>query len=93
MLGILDWAAKLRDERGHLLLESSPLRGLTLPKERNPTRALLTRPGYEALLEVSVGMDRHFRVALVIAHDTGHRIGTIRKLRWSNVDMEGDVIR
>ena len=54
---------------------------------------LLTHAEYEALLEVSVGMDWRFRVALVIAHETGHRIGAIRKLRWSDIDMEGGIIR
>ena len=93
LLAVLNWAAKSRDEQGHLLLESNPLRGLKLPKEKNPTRVLLTHSEYEALLKVSVGMDWRFRVALVIAHETGHRIGAIRKLRWSDVDMEGGVIR
>ena len=93
LLAILNWAAKSRDEQGRLLLDSNPLRGLKLPKEKNPTRVLLTHSEYEALLEVSVGMDWRFRVALVLAHETGHRIGAIRKLRWSDVDMEGGVIR
>ena len=93
LLAVLNWAAKSRDEQGHLLLESNPLRGLELPKEKNPTRVLLTHSEYEALLEVSVCMDWRFRVALVIAHETGHRIGAIRKLRWSDIDIEAGVIR
>ena len=93
LLATLNWAAKSRDEQGHLLLESNPLSGLKLPTEKNPTRVLLTHSEYEALLQVSVGMDWRFRVALVIAHETGHRIGAIRQLRWSDVDMEGGVIR
>ena len=93
LLAVLNWAAKSRDEQGHLLLESNPLRGLKLPREKNPARVLLTHSEYEALLEVSVGMDWRFRVALVIAHETGHRIGAIRKLRWSDIDMEGGLIR
>ena len=40
-----------------------------------------------------MGIDWRFRVALVLAHETGHRIGAIRKLRWSDIDMEGGVIR
>ena len=36
---------------------------------------------------------RCFRVALVIAHETGHRIGAIRQLRWSDIDMERKTIR
>ena len=93
LLAVLNWAAKSRDEEGHLLLESNPLRGLKLPKEKNPARVVLTHAEYEALLEVSLVMDWRFRVALVIAHETGHRIGAIRKLRWSDIDMEGGLIR
>ena len=44
-------------------------------------------------LEVSLEMDWRFRVALVIAHETGHRIGAIRQLRWSDIDLEGCIIR
>ena len=32
-------------------------------------------------------------MALVIAHETGHRIGAIRQLRWSDIDLEGRTIR
>ena len=38
-------------------------------------------------------MDWRFRVALVIAHETGPRIGAIRQLRWSDIDMEARIIR
>ena len=85
--------ARSRDEEGNLLLESNPLRGLRPPKEKNPTRVLLTQAEYEALLRVSAEMDWRFRVALVIAHETGHRIGATRQLRWSDIDVEARVIR
>ena len=93
LLAILNWAAKSRDEEGKLLLESNPLRGLKVPKEKNPTRVVLSQPEYEALLRVSLTMDWRFRVALVLAHETGHRIGAIRQLRWSDIDIEGRIIR
>ncbi|MYC87683.1 MAG: tyrosine-type recombinase/integrase, partial [Gemmatimonadales bacterium] len=31
--------------------------------------------------------------ALVLAHETGHRIGAIRHLRWSDIDFDGGAIR
>jgi len=31
-------------------------------------------------------------VALVLAHETGHRIGAINKLLWSDVDLEDSQI-
>ena len=78
---VLNWAGRSRDEEDRLLLEANPLRGLKPPREKNPTRVLLTATEYEALLEVSTEMDWRFRVALVLAHETGHRIGAIRQLR------------
>ena len=93
LLAVLNWAARSRDEEGKLLLESNPLRGLKPPKEKNPTRVLLTQAEYEALMKVSREMDWRFRVALVLAHETGHRIGAIRQLRWSDIDLAGGVVR
>ena len=93
LLAVLNWAEKSRDEQGHRLLESNPLKGLKIPREKNPTRVVLTDVEYEALLEVSAAMDWRFRVALVITHETGHRIGAVRQLRWSDIDLEARVIR
>ena len=93
LIAILNWAAKSRDEEGRLLLDSNPLRGLKTPTEKNPTRVLLTDAEYQALLRASEAMDWRFRVALVIAHETGHRIGAIRQLRWSDIDLEAKIIR
>ena len=56
----------------------------------NPTRVMmLTQAEYKALLRVTGEVNWRFRVALVIAHETGHRIGTIRQLRWSDIDWAG----
>ena len=93
LLAILNWAAKSRDEEGRLLLESNPLRGLKTPAEKNPTRVILTEAEYEELLQVSAEVNWRFRVALVLAHETGHRIGAIRQLRWSDIDLEGKTVR
>ena len=93
LLAILNWAAKSRDEEGRLLLDFNPVRGLKVPKEKNPTRVVLTDEEYEALLRVSSRVDWRFRVALVIAHETGHRIGAIRQLCWPDIDMEDKIIR
>ena len=93
LLAILNWAAKSRDEQGRLLLDSNPLQGLKTPKEKNPTRVVLVEEEYQALLEVSRQVDWRFRVALVLAHETGHRIGAIRQLRWSDIDFEERVVR
>ena len=92
LIAVLNWASKSRDEQGRLLLDSNPLRGLKLPKEKNPTRIVLSDEEYNAMLQVSRRVDWRFHVALVLAHETGHRIGAIRHLRWSDVDFEDRTI-
>ena len=93
LMAVLNWAARSRDEDGNLLLDSNPLKGLRKPIEKNPTRVVLTEQEYEALLKVSRKVDWRFHVALVLAHETGHRIGAIRNLRWADIDFEGKAVR
>ena len=56
--------------------------------EKNPARPVLTEEEYHALLEASDRIDWRFGLALILAHETGHRIGSIRKLKWSDIDLE-----
>ena len=93
LIAVFNWACKSRDEEGRLLLESNPLKGLRTPTEKNPTRVVLAQEEYQALLGVSRKMDWRFHVALVLAHETGHRIGAIRQLRWADIDFEGEMVR
>ena len=50
LIAVFNWAAKSRDERGRLLLDSNPLKGLKTPTEKNPTRVVLSEEEYQALL-------------------------------------------
>ena len=93
LIAVFNWAARSRDEQGRLLLDRNPLKGLKAPKEKNPVRVVLAEEEYQVLLKVSCQIDWRFRVALVVAHETGHRIGAIRQIRWSDIDMEGGVVR
>ncbi len=93
LMAVLNWAARSRDEQGRLLLDRNPLKGLRKPVEKNPVRVVLTEEEYQALLQVSRQVDWRFHVALVLAHETGHRIGAIRNLRWSDVNIEGRTVR
>ncbi|WP_420448537.1 tyrosine-type recombinase/integrase [Candidatus Palauibacter sp.] len=93
LIAVLNWAERSRDERGRLLLDRNPLKGLRKPREKNPTRIVLDEEEYQALLRASRRVNRRFRVALVLAHETGHRIGAIRQLRWSDIDFESGVVR
>ena len=93
LLAVLNWAARSRDEEGRLLLESNPLRGLKTPSRRTRPGCFSPMRSTRPCSRVSLQMDWRFRVALVIAHETGHRIGAIRQLRWSDIDMERRTIR
>ena len=92
LVAVLNWAARSRDERGRPLLDRNPLKGLRKPTEKNPNRVVLTEDEYRVLLKVAPRVDWRFHLALVLAHDTGHRIGAIRQLRWGDIDFEGGTI-
>ena len=74
-------------------MERNPLRGLPLPSEKNPRSPALSHDEYEALLKVADGIDPMVRCLLILAHETGHRIGAIRRLHWSDIDLEDGQIR
>ena len=93
LMAVLNWAARSRDEHGRPMLDRNPLKGLRKPRAKNPTRVVLTEEEYRVLLKVSKRVDWRFRVALVLAHETGHRIGAIRNLLWSDIDLEGAMVR
>lgn len=85
---VLRWATQVRGVDGNFLLDTNPLRGLKPPGEKNPRRVTMGQEDFEALLSVAREVDWRFWVALVLAHETGHRIGAIRKLSWSDIDFE-----
>jgi integrase len=85
--GVLNWATMSGDGRGGVLLERNPLKGLPIPREENPRRPLLSDDQYRALRAIAPEVSDGFELALVLAHDTGHRIGAIRQLRWSDIDF------
>ncbi len=93
LMSVLNWATMARDGRGGALLERNPLKGLPLPKEKSPHRVTLTDGEYDALLDVAPKVGWRFHVTLVLAHETGHRIGAIRMLPWSDVDLPKREIR
>ena len=74
LIAVLNWAARSRDDRGRLLLDRNPLKGLKKPTERNPNRVVLTEDEYQAMLKVSRRVGWRFHVALVLAHETGQHV-------------------
>jgi integrase len=93
LLAVLNWATLSGDGEGAMLLERNPLKGLALPKEESPRRPMLSEEQYQRLLSVAASIDWRFELALVVAHETGHRVGAIRQLRWSDIDLAAKRIR
>jgi len=90
---VLNWAVMARDAAGRYLLQRNPLKGMPWPREDSPRRPVLTATDYQAMRKVAPQVSERCALALVLAHETGHRIGAIRLLRWSDVDLEGGSIR
>jgi integrase len=90
---VLNWGTQVNDRHGRPLVDRHPFRGLELPREESPRRPRLTDSDYQAMLGAGDAINPQFRLALVLAHETGHRIGGIRMLRWSDVDLKAARIR
>jgi integrase len=87
LLAVLNWAASPASAGGKRLLPANPLEGYPVPSESSPRRPVLHAEQYAALVAAAEELPPLFRLALVLARETGHRIGAIRLLRWSDVDL------
>ncbi len=85
--GVLNWAV------AGGLLDRNPFRGCPWPKEASPRRPMLAHAEYRALVAVSRSVHPTFELALVLTHETGHRIGAVRQLRWSDVDVSRGTVQ
>lgn len=93
LLAVFHWAAVVRDETGNRLLSANPFAGFAIPHEENPRRPILTHDEFEQLLAAATRISPAMETLLVLANGTGHRINSIRLLRWSDVDFQGSTIR
>jgi integrase len=93
LLAVLNWATLASNGRGGALLERNPLKGLPVPREESPARPIIDDDEYRELLRVADSVSDQFRLALVLAHETGHRISAVRQLRWSDIDEAKRVAR
>jgi integrase len=92
-MAVLNWATRVGDECGNALLLRNPLAGLVFPKEDSPKRPLLTEEQYQSLQDAANHLDWRFGLALTLVHETGHRIGAARLLRWSDIDLDGATVK
>ena len=84
---VLAWAV------GAGVLDRNPLVGYTPPAETSPRRPIVTASEYEALLVLSDTIHPLFRQALIVVHETGHRIGAVRLLRWADIDLDRQLVQ
>lgn len=85
---VLNWATQAGDGRGGFLLDRNPVKGLPIPKEESPQRALLSDVQYAAVRAAAAALSPRVECFTVLVWETGHRSGSIRQLRWSDVDLE-----
>lgn len=89
---VFNWATVAGHDSGDPLLRRNPFDGFPYPKETSPKRPIMSQTRYEKMLAVANDVDWRFTVALQLAHETGHRIGAIRQLSWSDVDLNAGEI-
>ncbi len=84
---VLHWG--VRNE----LLDREPMAGCKIPREKNVRRPLLFEEEFEAMLRVADDVHPMCGLALLLAHETGHRSQSVRMLRWDDVDLAAGRIR
>jgi integrase len=89
---VLNWATTVRMPAGPFLLERNPLRGSPWPRVTTVRRPLCTKAQYHALRSIAPAVHPLADLALLLVYETGHRMASVRQLRWDDVDdAEGTV--
>ena len=90
---VFNWARLVRDASGARLVADNPFAGFQVPRQENPRRPILTHDEFEAMVAAAPAVNPTMETLLVVANATGHRINSIRMLRWSDVDFDAHTIR
>ncbi len=86
---VLNYATRAGDGKGGVLLERNPLKGLPIPRNESPARPALTEAQYLAVRAAAAKVGTWVELFVVLSHETGHRAGSIRQLRFSDIDFTG----
>jgi len=101
---VLRWASTLRLPNGQRWLEYHPLLGVRRSHEKKPKRPVATWDRFQkvqAAIQQEAANAKakdqpdvyirwtSWKLALVLAESTGRRIGSIRQLRWEDIDLNG----
>lgn len=102
---MLRWACTMPLPSGERLLNRNPLDGVRCEREKNPKRLVATwdrftktRDAAQALAREATSAEKcerwiRLELALVLAEATGRRLGSIRALRWDDIEMDVGIIR
>ena len=93
LMACLNWATVAGDGQYGVLLDRNPFKSLPAPKEGSPKRPTLTQAQYLAVRKAAGECQPWVELFVLLAHDTGHLAGSIRQLKWSDVDLSRRVIR
>lgn len=92
LMAVLNWATKQKDAVGRFWLDKNPLFGQKAPTEKNPRQPMISHEQYVALLAAATKVDGRLALALTLCRETGHRLNSVRQIRWSDIDMEARAI-
>jgi integrase len=89
---VLNWATTVRTPAGQFLLDRNPLKGAPWPRVTTVRRPVCTAAQYHALRSIAPAVHPLADLALLLVHETGHRIASVRQLRWDDVDDRAALI-
>jgi integrase len=101
---MLKWATTKRSSSGRYLLDRNPLSGVRLVREKNRKQPAATWERYAATVKAirqlrDQAEDDEARVrwtrmelALYLAERTGHRLGSVRQLRWEDFRFDRSTV-
>ncbi len=90
LLAVLNWATVAGNGRSGVLPDRNPLQGLPLPREESPRRPVVVAEQYAKLRRAARVRGPEVEALLVLAHETGHWIGAVRQLLWSDLTLRAD---
>jgi integrase len=83
------WGARVK-RRGSTtpLIDSDPCSAMTIPSEKNKRQPMLTDDEFDAMVEAAPKVSDYMRTLLLLAGESGRRIGAICKLRASDLNWD-----
>ncbi|MBA4071442.1 MAG: hypothetical protein C0497_06335 [Gemmatimonas sp.] len=93
MRAVLNWATQAGDGTGKQLLERNPLDKLPYPTDASVRRPVLVAEAFEKMLAVAPRVSPLCPLLLMTVHETGHRVGAVLQLRWSDLDLDNARVR